>query len=55
MPIIEAFEKADKAFDLVYFPNGTHAFGDDPYFQRRVLSYFVEHLLGAAPPTARSR
>jgi dipeptidyl-peptidase-4 len=45
VPMIEAFEKAGKTFDLVYLPNANHGFGgESAYFRKRMFDYFVEHL-----------
>jgi dipeptidyl-peptidase 4 len=48
--MIDALTRANKSFDLIYFPNGSHAFSDDPYFIRRRWDFFVRNLLGAMPP-----
>lgn len=49
--MISALTAANKSFDLIYFPNGSHAYADDPYFIRRRWNFFVRDLLGAAPPS----
>ena len=41
--------KANKAYDLVWAPNRPHSL-TEPYFIRRRWDYFVQHLLGMAPP-----
>jgi dipeptidyl-peptidase 4 len=48
--MIDALTKANKSFDLIYLPNGSHAFSGDPYFIRRRWDFFVRNLLGATPP-----
>lgn len=49
--LVEALVEANKDFDLVVFPNEGHGFGQGrAYWMRRRWDYFVEHLLGAAPP-----
>lgn len=49
--LVEALVEANKDFDLVVFPNEGHGFGRGrTYWMRRRWDYFVEHLLGAAPP-----
>ena len=49
--LVEALIAANKDFDLVIFPNGSHGFGQGrTYWMRRRWDYFVEHLLGAPPP-----
>jgi hypothetical protein len=42
--------KADKDFDLLIVPNGTHNIDNIPYVVRRRWDYFVQNLLGVAPP-----
>ncbi len=48
--MVDALIKANKSFDLVIAPNRPHSL-NEPYFIRRRWDYFVQHLLGAAPPT----
>jgi dipeptidyl aminopeptidase/acylaminoacyl peptidase len=49
--LIDALIKAGKPYDLLYLPNLNHAGGTtDPYLVKRTWDYFVEHLLGYAPP-----
>lgn len=48
--MINALTEANKSFDLIYIPNGSHAFSEDPYFIRRRWDFFVRNLLGAVPP-----
>ena len=49
--LVEALVAANKDFDLVIFPNGSHGFGRGrTYWMRRRWDYFVEHLLGVPPP-----
>lgn len=48
--VVDKLIEANKDFDLVLFPNRGHGFGNEPYMLRRRWDYFVEHLLGAAPP-----
>jgi dipeptidyl-peptidase-4 len=50
--MINALIGANKSFDLIYIPNGSHAaFASDPYYIRRRWDFFVRNLLGAVPPT----
>jgi dipeptidyl-peptidase-4 len=49
--MIKALNDANKSYDLIYIPNGSHAFSEDPYFIRRRWDFFVRNLLGAMPPT----
>jgi dipeptidyl aminopeptidase/acylaminoacyl peptidase len=63
--LMDALIKANKDFDLLVLPNGNHAFADlgrpsedefgtttnNLYFLRRRWDYFVQHLLGAEPPS----
>jgi dienelactone hydrolase len=48
--VVNELIKANKDFDLILFPNRAHGFGSEPYMVRRRWDYFVEHLMGAAPP-----
>ena len=49
--VVDALIKANKDFDLLMIPNAGHGFGDaSNYMMRRRWDYFVQHLLGAAPP-----
>ncbi len=41
----------NKDFDMLVFPNRNHGYAREPYLIRRTWDYFVEHLLGAEPPT----
>ncbi|MGL4611626.1 MAG: DPP IV N-terminal domain-containing protein, partial [Trueperaceae bacterium] len=50
LELVDTLIKADKDFDLLLVPNEGHALSDLPYIQRKLWDYFVEHLLGAAPP-----
>ena len=42
--------KNNRNFDLLIFPNRQHLYYKDPYFIRRLMDYFVEHLLKKTPP-----
>jgi dipeptidyl-peptidase 4 len=53
--LIDALIKADRRFDLLYLPNRVHSFAKEPYFQRRMWDYFVEHLLHELPPNSERR
>ena len=48
--MVEAFQKANKDFDLIMLPNQQHAGGRNPYVMRRILDFFARHLLGEEPP-----
>jgi dipeptidyl aminopeptidase/acylaminoacyl peptidase len=49
--VVEALINANKAFDLILFPQAQHAYGADAlYMTRRRWDYFVQHLAGATPP-----
>jgi len=49
--VVDALIKANKDFDMIILPHARHGFGKDSnYIMRRRWDYFVEHLLGAAPP-----
>ena len=48
--LVDALIKANKPYDLLYLPNRTHRGGYEGYVVQRRFDYFVEHLLGVAPP-----
>lgn len=49
--VVQALIKANKDFDLIFFPNRAHGYGPDSnYMTRRRWDYFVRNLLGAEPP-----
>ena len=43
--------RANRDYDLLVVPNGSHAMGQTPYLTRRRLDNVVQHLLGLTPPT----
>jgi putative intracellular protease/amidase len=54
MQVVNALIKANKTFDLLIIPGGSHGAGrtaEHPeYGERKRFDYFVQHLLGQAPP-----
>ncbi|HKW65249.1 MAG TPA: DPP IV N-terminal domain-containing protein [Candidatus Acidoferrum sp.] len=50
MRLTDALIKANKNFDQLIVPNMYHGEGGNPYLIRRRWDYFVQFLLGAAPP-----
>ena len=48
--MVDALIKANRTFDLIIAPNRAHSL-NEPYFIRRRWDYFVQHLLGATPPS----
>ena len=46
--LVEALQKANKDFDMLFLPNMVH--GMPSYLVRRSWDYFVCHLLGESPP-----
>jgi dipeptidyl aminopeptidase/acylaminoacyl peptidase len=48
--MIQALNAANKSYELILFPNGTHAFARDPYFVRRRWDFFVRRLQHVEPP-----
>jgi len=48
--VADALIKANKSFDFLILPDRNHGL-NEPYVIRRRWDYFVEHLLGAKPPT----
>jgi dipeptidyl aminopeptidase/acylaminoacyl peptidase len=52
LPLIDAFMRADRNFDLLYLPDAPHMSGRyAPYIMRRRWDYFVKYLMGATPPS----
>ncbi|MFZ2052645.1 MAG: DPP IV N-terminal domain-containing protein [Candidatus Aminicenantales bacterium] len=49
MQVVNALIKANKTFDLLVIPGGSHGMGGD-YGQRKLLDFFVQHLHGIMPP-----
>ena len=52
MRLVQALIEADKEFDLLILPEGTHmdSYARNPYVLRRHWDYFVRHLRGETPP-----
>jgi dipeptidyl-peptidase 4 len=51
LQFVDALEKADKDFDLVYMPGSNHGSGWAPHHVlRRAEDFLVRHLMGATPP-----
>ena len=54
LQVVAALIKADKQFDLLVVPGENHGAARSgtyaPYGQRKQYDFFVEHLMGAAPP-----
>jgi len=45
--LVNALIKANKRFDFILLPGKPHGYGDyQPYFNRQLMEYFAEHLLG---------
>jgi dipeptidyl aminopeptidase/acylaminoacyl peptidase len=45
--LVNALIKANKRFDFMIMPGKPHGFGDyQPYFNRMLMEYFAEHLIG---------
>jgi dienelactone hydrolase len=49
MQVVNALIKAGKTFDLLVIPGAGHGPGGE-YGERKRFDFFVQHLLGAAPP-----
>ncbi len=47
--LIAALTRANKPYDLIYFPNGNHHNLYTSYVMKRTWDYFVQYLRGAAP------
>jgi dipeptidyl aminopeptidase/acylaminoacyl peptidase len=50
LQVIDALTRANKSYDLMIVPNGSHAMMANMYFRRRRWDYFAEHLVGVMPP-----
>lgn len=48
--LCDELTRRNKDYDLLVLPRTNHNVPGDPYFIRRKLDYFVEHLLGEQPP-----
>ena len=45
--LVNALIKANKRFDFILLPGKPHGYGDmQPYFNRMLMEYFAEHLIG---------
>jgi dipeptidyl aminopeptidase/acylaminoacyl peptidase len=55
LQFLDALEKADKDFDLIYLPDQNHYFTGNPYVTRRVWDYLVRNLVGREPGSNASR
>ncbi|MGH9354209.1 MAG: DPP IV N-terminal domain-containing protein [Terriglobia bacterium] len=51
MRLVNALIKANKNFDMLFVPNMFHGEGGNPYLIRRRWDYFVQYLMGVAPPS----
>ncbi len=40
---------AGKSYDMVVLPGANHGFVPDPYYQKRMWDYFIEHVQGRQP------
>jgi dipeptidyl aminopeptidase/acylaminoacyl peptidase len=49
LQLVDALIKAEKNFDFLLIPGMGHSMGGD-YGERKRRDFFVEHLLGIAPP-----
>jgi dipeptidyl-peptidase 4 len=47
--LIAALTRANKPYDLIYFPNGNHHNLYTSYVMKRTWDYFIQYLRGAAP------
>lgn len=54
LQLVDALIRANKDFDFLILPNGSHSDGFHPYITRKRWDYFVKHLLGATPPAGYS-
>jgi dipeptidyl aminopeptidase/acylaminoacyl peptidase len=49
LKLVDALVNANKDFDFLIMPGRTHGYGNDPYYVRRRMDYFVRHLHGVEP------
>jgi dipeptidyl aminopeptidase/acylaminoacyl peptidase len=49
LKLVDALINANKDFDFLIMTGRTHGYGNDPYYVRRRMDYFVRHLLGVEP------
>ena len=47
--LVDALMRADKSFELLVVPNGSHILGNDSYFNRRRFEFLMRNLLSPAP------
>ncbi len=50
--LVNALIKANKDFDFLLIPNGSHTISINTYFLRKRWDYFYIHLLGKEPPVS---
>jgi dipeptidyl-peptidase-4 len=53
LKLVDALISANKDFDFLIMTGRTHGYGNDPYYVRRRMDYFVRHLLGVEPAHAQ--
>jgi dipeptidyl aminopeptidase/acylaminoacyl peptidase len=46
--VVDALQRANKDFDLIYLPSTDHFFRTNCYVNRRILDFFARHLAGPA-------
>jgi dipeptidyl aminopeptidase/acylaminoacyl peptidase len=49
LKLVDALINANKDFDFLIMTGRTHGYGNDPYYVRRRMDYFVRHLHGVEP------
>lgn len=55
LKLADAFNKADRPYDLLYTANASHGTVWTTSAKHRMWDYFVEHLMGAPPPPRTGR
>ena len=53
LKLVDALINANKDFDFLIMTGRTHGYGNDRYYVRRRMDYFVRHLLGVEPVHAQ--
>ncbi len=49
--LIDELTRLNRDYDLIVVPNRNHGYASEAYVVRRTWDYFVEHLMGAEPPS----
>ena len=50
LQVVDALIKANKNFEFLLVPGGSHGVGETPYLKRKRMDFFVKSLLHRDPP-----